>query len=75
MPDIRELYEKADWPIDGLFAVEDGGVIALPDGAALQVVGLDAHERRVTAAFIVEACNYWLKHLRGGAEREAARKK
>lgn len=75
LPNIRELYEKADWPEDQLFTLEyvdsgeDWAHVLMPGGKPL----LSTYRDDARASFIIECCNYWLKHLRGGEARETQR--
>jgi hypothetical protein len=69
MPDIEELYRKADWP-EGEFQYRSSDNILLPGGQPLHR-NMGPIESMFRAEFIVEACNYFLKHCRGTVEREA----
>jgi hypothetical protein len=70
MPDIEELYRKADWP-EGEFE-PSGSVVYTPGNGFFECRNAMGSEMdKARAAFICEAANYWLHHCRGSVEREA----
>ncbi len=67
MPNIRELYERADWP-DGEFRLSCDEI--LEPGGMFMGKFWESELEKARARFICEAVNYWLRHLRGAVERE-----